>query len=149
MPRVKNYVDTTEFTKEELQDIIDVSRLIKAHVKAGFHLNVLYQNKNIDIIYPIEGASISIDNYVILKGAQNTKNAYIFIDYLLREDVMKQIIESYPYNNVNEKTQSLLSLDYLNNPASNTPNTELENAQFIKNIGRSILNYDRLWAEIK
>ena len=62
---------------------------------------------------------------------------------------MKQIIESYPYNNVNEKTQSLLSLDYLNNPASNTPNTELENAQFIKNIGRSILNYDRLWAEIK
>lgn len=50
MPRVKNYVDTTEFTKEELQDIIDVSRLIKAHVKAGFHLNVLYQ-KTLGMIF--------------------------------------------------------------------------------------------------
>ena len=128
--------------------------LISKEVDIGLMWNAeaaiaMQENKNIDIIYPIEGASISIDNYVILKGAQNTKNAYIFIDYLLREDVMKEIIESYPYNNVNEKTQALLSIDYLNNPASNTPNTELEKAQFIKNIGESILDYDRLWAEIK
>lgn len=128
--------------------------LISKEVDIGLMWNAeaaiaMQENSNINVVYAKEGASISIDNYVILKGAKNTENAHKFIDYLLREDVMKQIIESYPYNNVNEKTQSLLSLDYLNNPASNTPNTELENAQFIKNIGKSILNYDRLWAEIK
>ena len=50
MPRVKNYVDTTDFTKEELLDIINLSRLIKDHVKAGFHLNVLYQ-KTLGMIF--------------------------------------------------------------------------------------------------
>lgn len=50
MPRIKNYVDTTDFTKEELTDIINLSRLIKDHVKAGYHLNVLYQ-KTLGMIF--------------------------------------------------------------------------------------------------
>lgn len=107
------------------------------------------ENQNIEVVYPIEGSSISIDNYVILKGAKNAESAYKFIDYLLRPEVMKEIIESYPYNNVNEKTQYLLSEKYLNNKASSTPYEELQNAKFIKNIGESIMDYDRLWAEIK
>ena len=50
MTRVKNYVDTTEFTKEELLDIANLSRLIKKHVKAGYHLDVLHQ-KTLGMIF--------------------------------------------------------------------------------------------------
>ncbi len=128
--------------------------LISKEVDIGLMWNAeaaiaMEENSDIDVVYAKEGASISIDNYVILKGAKNTDNAHKFINYLLRPEIMKQIIESYPYNNVNKETQNLLSLDYLNNPATNTPDPELEKAQFIKNIGESILDYDRLWAEIK
>lgn len=50
MPRLKNYVDTSDFTKEELLDIMNLSLLIKKHVKSGFHLNVLYQ-KTLGMIF--------------------------------------------------------------------------------------------------
>ena len=48
--RVKDYVTTQDFTKEELLEIIDLSLLIKRHIKAGFHLNVLYQ-KTLGMIF--------------------------------------------------------------------------------------------------
>ena len=69
-------------------------------------------NNNIEIIYPEEGTAISIDNFAIPKGAKNESNAYKFIDYILRADVMKEIIDSYPYKNVNKETDLLLDDSY-------------------------------------
>lgn len=106
-------------------------------------------NPNIKIVYPIEGFAISLDNYCILKGSKNTENAYKFINYLLREDVMAKIISSYPYKNVNLSSNKFLSESYLNNIASNMPNHLLSRANFVKNIGKNIEKYDMLWAEIK
>ena len=97
-------------------------------------------NKNIEIIYPKEGHAISIDNYVITKGAKNIDNAYLLIDYLLRDDVSKRIVEDYPY----------ISSNY---NANNMTNKELirifNNSNYVKNIGSSISLYDKLWADIK
>lgn len=107
------------------------------------------EDKDIKVVYPDEGFNISIDNYVILKGSKNMDNAYKFINYILKADVMKEIIESYPYNNVNQQTEYLLTDDYLKNIAANTPQEELKRAHFIKNIGESILDFDKIWAEIK
>ena len=39
---MKDYVTTEDFTKEELLDIVNVSMLIKKHIKSGGVLNVLY-----------------------------------------------------------------------------------------------------------
>ncbi len=44
-------------------------------------------NPNIVIDYPRSGYALSMDNYVITKGATNVDNAYKFIDYLLRDEV--------------------------------------------------------------
>ena len=90
-----------------------------------------------------------MDNFAIPKGAKHQEEAYEFIDYILRADVMKKIIESYPYKNVNQETQKLLGDDYLENDASNIPSEVIENGIFVKNIGSSIKQYDKLWAEIK
>jgi len=97
-------------------------------------------NNNIEIIYPKEGHAISIDNYVITKGAKNIDNAYLLINYLLRDDVSKRIVEDYPYISTNKN-------------ANNMPNHELnrifKNSNYVKNIGSSISLYDKLWADIK
>lgn len=107
------------------------------------------ENKDIKVVYPSEGFALSIDNYAILKESKNKDNAYLFIDYLLREDVMKKIIETYPYCNVNKKTESILSTTYLNNEASYISDYNLNRATLVKNIGSSIKNIDKIWAEIK
>ena len=48
--RVKDYITTQDFTKEELLDIVNLSILIKKNIKAGYPLNVLY-HKTLGMIF--------------------------------------------------------------------------------------------------
>lgn len=107
------------------------------------------ENKNIENIYPKEGVALSVDNFAIPKGAKNTENVYKFIDYILEPTVMKKIIESYPYKNVNSTTDKLLSNNYKNNIASNIPDYVFNDGYFVKNIGSNIKYYDKIWINIK
>ena len=50
MARLKNYVDTSDFTKEELLDIIKLGLLIKKTLKAGHNLDVLH-HKTLGMIF--------------------------------------------------------------------------------------------------
>ena len=47
---VKNYIDTSDFTKEELLDMANLGILIKKNLKAGYPLNVLY-HKTLGMIF--------------------------------------------------------------------------------------------------
>ena len=49
MPK-RDYISTTDYTKEELLDIINLSILIKKNIKAGYPLNVLY-HKTLGMIF--------------------------------------------------------------------------------------------------
>lgn len=108
-----------------------------------------FENNNIYNIYPKEGSFLSIDNYAIVKGSKNMDNAYKFIDYLLKPEVMKEIIKSYPYKSVNKETDALLDKTYQNNIAINIPFEITKNSYFIKNIGKDIKQYDKVWIKIK
>lgn len=107
------------------------------------------ENSSIENIFPDEGVMLSIDNFAIPKGARNKEYVYEFIDYILKPDIMKRIIESYPYKNVNLGTEKLLGDDYLNNVAANIDDSVFDKGLFVKNIGDNISKYDRIWAEIK
>ena len=106
-------------------------------------------NPNIEIIYPKEGVAKSLDNFAIPKGGKNRDNVYKFIDYILQPEIMKQIVESYPYKNVNKKTEAILSYKYLLNKGANVDSEIINKGFFVKNIGSSIKDYDKLWANIK
>ena len=97
-------------------------------------------NPEIEIIYPEDGFAISLDNYTIVKGSKNSDLAYIFIDYLLRDDVNKKITEEYPYINTTLQNE-------------NMTHEELENilkkGTYVENIGSHISDFDKVWAEIK
>ncbi len=104
---------------------------------------------SLKVAYPSEGFNISIDNFAIPSNAKNLDNAYKFIDYILRQDVMQKIIEEYPYKNLNIKTQELLSDTYINNIAANIPDNYFNRGLFVKNIDEAILKYDKAWVSIK
>lgn len=98
------------------------------------------ENNQIEIIYPEEGHTISIDNYSIVKNSKNQENAYLLIDYLLRNDVNRKITEQYPYISTTYANQTL---------ATQELNHILAKGSYIKNIGSNISLYDKLWADIK
>lgn len=97
------------------------------------------ENPNIEIIFPQEGHAISTDNYTIVSGAKNVDNAYLFINYLLRDEVNDKITNEYPYisSNINVKNSKIIS------------SRVFENGYYVKNIGSNISKYDKLWADIK
>ena len=97
------------------------------------------ENPNIEIIDPIEGHAISTDNYCIVDGSKNIDNAYLFINYLLRNEVSKKIVEEYPYISPNNIIQE----------SNINPENIFKNGYYVKNIGEHITSYDRLWADIK
>ena len=98
------------------------------------------ENPNIEIIYPIDGFAISLDNYTLVKGAKNVDNAYKFINYLLSDKVNKQITDEYPYVNttINNANVNETELKYV-----------LDKASYVENIGSNISKFDKVWAEIK
>lgn len=50
MPRLQNFVDTTDFTKEELMDIVNISMMMKKHIKNGKYFSVLH-HKTLGMIF--------------------------------------------------------------------------------------------------
>lgn len=50
MARVKDFVDSQNFTKDELLDIVKLGIIIKKNIKAGYPLNVLY-HKTLGMIF--------------------------------------------------------------------------------------------------
>ena len=96
------------------------------------------ENPDIQIVYPKEGHAISTDNYTILKGSKNEDNAYLFINYLLRNDVSKKIVDEYPYNSPNKNIKNEINLNQI-----------FRNGHYVENIGSNIKQYDKLWADIK
>ena len=98
------------------------------------------ENSNIKIVYPESGYALSMDNYVIMKESNNIDNAYIFINYLLRNDICQRIINDYPYISTNK---------YINNYSDDELSFILNNGSYIKNISSNIKKIDRLWARMK
>ena len=98
------------------------------------------ENNNIEIIYPKDGFALSMDNYTIVKGSKNKENAYLLIDYLLRDENCIKIISEYPYisTNKNVGNYSKEELDKI-----------IKNGSYIENVGEKIKEIDKLWARIK
>ena len=98
------------------------------------------ERENIAIVYPKEGFVISMDNFCIMKDAKNTESAYLFIDFILQNDIARRIIEEYPYisSNHNINTVSDSELAYI-----------LSAGSYIENIGKDIKKLDKLWSRYK
>jgi putrescine transport system substrate-binding protein len=83
-----------------------------AHVQ-GKHLT---PPKDIRYVIPLEGAVIWFDMMAILKDAPHPKNAHIFINYILRPDVMAKITNSIQAANAVPSSYNLVKLSLMKDP---------------------------------
>ena len=62
--------------------------------------------KNIDFVIPDEGSDLWVDNMVVMEASENKAAAYAFIDYILRPEVGKQIVEFTLYKMPNAEVMA-------------------------------------------
>lgn len=107
------------------------------------------ENPNIRFIYPKEGAIFWMDNYAIPKNAKNVKEAHQFIDFMLRPESAKAVIESMGFSMPNEGVKALLPADDAHNPVLFPPDAEVKNGVLQSDVGSATEIYEKYWNRLK
>lgn len=110
----------------------------------------MQENKDIQIVFPSEGAFKFLDNWCVPKGAKHYDDAMKFINYMLDKDSAKVVMNEYPYLNPNTAAVDEMDDDYKNNEAKNIPSDIFEKGEFVQNLSNDVISkYDEMWTELK
>lgn len=107
------------------------------------------ENKDLQFIFPKEGAVLWMDNYVIPKNAANKEAAYKFIDFLLRPESAKEVIETMGFSMPNEGVKALLSAELANDPLLFPPSEEINKGVLQADVGTAVEIYEKYWNLLK
>jgi len=118
-------------------------------VWGGEGAKLLEADKKFKWVIPSEGAHLFVDSLAIPKGAKHPKNAQLFMNFILRPDISKEISDEFPYLNPNAAARELLSAEQLNNPASFPTKEEMTKMELFKDIGDQATKIDEVVTSIK
>ena len=107
------------------------------------------ENPDLQFIFPKEGAVLWMDNYVIPKGAVNKEAAHKFIDFLLRPESAKEVIETMGFSMPNEGVKALLSPEMANNPTLFPSAENIEKGIMQGDVGEAVDIYEKYWNKLK
>lgn len=100
-------------------------------------------------IYPEEGAVLWVDSFVIPKGAANMDNAYKFIDFMLRAESAKAVIEELGYAAPNTAAMPLLDEALRTNKTVFPDQQDIAKGSFHQDLGEAMLVYEKYWQLFK
>ncbi|KGQ29899.1 putrescine/spermidine ABC transporter substrate-binding protein [Gallibacterium genomosp. 2] len=107
------------------------------------------ENPDIQFIYPQEGAIIWMDNYAIPKNAEHKEAAYKFIDFMLRPESAKEVIETMGFSMPNEGVKVLLNPVDANDITLFPPQDQIEKGVLQEDVGDAIDIYEKYWHLLK
>lgn len=107
------------------------------------------ENPDIKYVYPLEGASLWMDNLVIPAEAQNVDNAYALLDFLMRPEVARIISENLGYATPNKGAMALIPKEFRDNRMVFPGHDDLKNSEFQIDVGEATYIYERYWEMLK
>lgn len=110
---------------------------------------LLNEDKKFRWVIPQEGTHLFIDSLAIPKTAKHAENAELFMNFILRPDISKQISDAFPYLNPNVEARKLLTAEQLANPASFPTAEELKKMQTFDDIGEQASKIDEIVTSLK
>jgi len=97
----------------------------------------------VDFFIPAEGGAMYMDSMVVLKDSKNVDLAYLFMDFILRPEVMAEVADYLGLPSVNVPSRSLMTT------VPRYEISDLSEAEFKEDIGIEIDRYNRAWQEIR
>jgi len=110
---------------------------------------LLNKNKKFRWIIPVEGTHLFIDSLAIPKSAKNVENAEVFMNFILRPEISKQISDEFPYLNPNLAARELMTKKQLENPASFPSDEEVKRMSIFKDLGTRGSDVEELITTLK
>ena len=107
------------------------------------------ENPSLQFIYPKEGAIFWMDNYAIPKNSKNVEAAHKFIDFLLRPENAKVVVERLGFSMPNEGVKALLSPELANDPTLFPPESEVQKGIMQGDVGEAVDIYEKYWNKLK
>jgi putrescine transport system substrate-binding protein len=121
----------------------DYAQAMQAAIEVGADVNLAYE-------VPKEGTIIWFDAMFIPADAPHSDNAHLFINYLLRPDVIAGISADIHYANANTAALPLMPADVVNDPAVYPPPDQLEHVYTGLIFGPKLeRRRTRAWSRIK
>ncbi len=110
---------------------------------------LLNEDKKFKWVLPSEGTHLFIDSLAIPKNSKNAANAEVFMNFILRPDVSKQISDAFPYLNPNLAARGLLTAGQRANPASFPSDADIAKMQTFEDIGQQASKIDEIVTSLK
>lgn len=114
------------------------------------------EKPSLTYVYPIEGATIWQDNWVIPKDAGHQDAIYAWLNYINQGNVFWLMLRDYSYTNPNKAAldyakdnQPDLYKTYMDSPITNVPADALAKTHRIDDVGDAVKLYDQIWTEVK
>ncbi len=145
--RLKPRLQDVKF--DTLQSAFENGDAVVGLIYNGIALQLSATVPGLEAIYPKEGVSLWIDCLAIPKGSKNVDNAYKFIDFLLRPEINKMVVEKYYYSTPNVKTFDLLDKELKENNVINPTQQDLGLSVFTDYVGDALPIYEKYWAKLK
>ncbi|MBM7636314.1 ABC transporter substrate-binding protein [Streptococcus saliviloxodontae] len=117
---------------------------------SGEASEMLEGDKDLVYVVPSEGSNIWFDNIVIPKTAKHYKEAYAFINFMLKPENAAQNAEYIGYSTPNSKAKELLPSQITNDKAFYPSESTLKRLEVYDNLGSKWLGiYNDLYLQVK
>jgi putrescine transport system substrate-binding protein len=105
---------------------------------------------NLEYVVPREGSNLWMDGWIVLKDAPNPDLAHLFLDYLMRPEIMASVSNDQWYPNANRASWPLLIPQIADNPAVlHTPEMMERIHQRTAYTLKQQRRVNRIWARVK
>jgi len=132
-----------------------LSILIDEDAKIGMSWNAdlskaLSENPELKFIFPTDGFEIWVDNFVLLKNAPHRENAYLFLNFLMRPDIARDVSQMIHYATTNLAAKKLLPLSTQQNTTLYPSYATLSRGEFQSDIGEEAATLiEKYWEYLK
>lgn len=138
------------FASESIQAIMIDEDAVLGSAWNGDTLKAHFENKDIEFVYPTDGFVIWVDCLAIPKNPPHLKEAFQFIDFILKPEVSAQIALKEGHAIANAKGRALLPGVIKNNPMIYPSDAVMAEGQFQRDVGEDALSlYNRYWEQLK
>ncbi len=108
-------------------------------------LTIQQERPEFKAVYPSEGVPLWVDCFAIPRGAKHVDSAYKFIDFMLREDVNRVVVEEIMYSTPNKEVLKGIDEKMRLNRVFNPTPAELGKSVFLDYVGKTQEIYERYW----